>query len=116
MSAKEARTAVEAKEPFSPDGLYPEDHEFGMKVPEGGSACSKCEYLDKETMRDCEEQHFIRWNGGTRIKGKITAYCCDDFKEAGEEERPLTQNDANKMSPDEVWDSKRPVFGRTVKE
>lgn len=58
---------------------YPPDHQVGGKVPEGGSNCAKCEYLNQETKKDCTEKHFIQWNGRTLIPGKIEAYCCDFF-------------------------------------
>jgi len=95
------------KEPFTPDDLYPPDHEFGMEVPEGGSACSKCEYLDHATKKDCTEEHFIQWNGGPRIKGKNTAYCCDNFQEA--KSKPLNKDNTRGLSLREILDSELPV-------
>jgi len=89
------------------DDLYPPDHEFGMEVPEGGSACSKCKYLDRETMKDCKEEHFVRWNGGSRIKGKITAYCCDDFEAA--KSKPLTKEETKGWTFKQILESERPA-------
>lgn len=70
---------------------YPEDHPVGERVPDGGSNCAKCEYLDQDTKKDCNNKFFQQWrkNLGVknpkRIPGKITAYCCDFFPEEEEE-------------------------------
>jgi hypothetical protein len=104
------RMRAESGESFSPEGLYPPDHEFGMKVPEGGSACSKCGYLDKETMEDCKEEHFVRWNGGSRIKGRVSAYCCDNFEAA--KSQPLNKENTRGMTLQEIVASERPVEGK----
>ena len=99
------------REPFSPDGLYPPDHQFGMEVPSGGSNCAKCEYL-ADNKKDCSEEHFIEWrrrNGAEKpekIPGKITAYCCDNFEEAT---KPLTKENSRGMSFSEILESKRPA-------
>jgi hypothetical protein len=99
------------REPFSPDGLYPPDHQFGMEVPSGGSNCAKCEYL-ADNKKDCSEEHFIEWrrrNGAEKpekIPGKITAYCCDNFEEAT---KPLTRANSRGLSISEILESKRPV-------
>ena len=100
------------EQPFSPEGLYPPDHMFGMEVPEGGSACSKCEYL-ADNKRDCTEEHFLEWqrmNGAEKpeeIPGKITAYCCDDFVAA--KTKPLGKEEASRMTFKEILDSMRPA-------
>ena len=99
------------REPFTADGLYPPDHKFGMEVPDGGSACSKCEYL-ADNKKDCSEEHFIEWqrrNGAEKpekIPGKITAYCCDNFEEATKQ---LTRENSRGMSFRELLDDDREV-------
>jgi hypothetical protein len=61
--------------------VYPPDHPVGMNVPNGGSSCAKCEYVDGQK---CKQKLFIEWNGSNVIPGAVEAYCCDFF-EAGKE-------------------------------
>jgi hypothetical protein len=56
---------------------YPADHEVGMRVPEGGSDCAKCEYVNGQK---CTEKHFIQWNGSDVIPEPTNSYCCDFFE------------------------------------
>ena len=56
---------------------YPADHKVGVEVPEGGSACIKCEYVNGQK---CKEKHFIKWNGGDEIPKPTDRYCCDFFE------------------------------------
>ena len=57
---------------------YPANHPVGSVVPDGGSSCAKCEYLKKGN--NCGEEHFIGWNGGTKIPAPADHYCCDFFE------------------------------------
>lgn len=57
--------------------IYPKDHPVGSIVPEGGSSCSKCEYVDGQ---NCRQKDFVGWNGGHKIPGPVNAYCCDFFE------------------------------------
>jgi hypothetical protein len=52
-----------------------------MPVPKGGSSCSNCEYLGKDS-ETCTNKYFIQWNGGNKIPGPIDAYCSDWFESA----------------------------------
>jgi hypothetical protein len=56
---------------------YPAGHKVGMRVPEGGSDCEKCEYV---RGNDCSQPNFVKWNKGKKIPGEISAYCCDFFE------------------------------------
>lgn len=58
---------------------FPPDHEVGMAVPEGGSNCEKCEYVDGQK---CRNKNFVKWNGTNFIPGDIKRYCCDFFEAA----------------------------------
>jgi hypothetical protein len=58
---------------------YPSDHKVGMRVPEGGSDCAKCEYLDG---KNCTQKIFIQWNGSEVIPAPVDEYCCDFFEAA----------------------------------
>jgi hypothetical protein len=58
---------------------YPADHPVGAIVPEGGSSCAKCEYVNGQ---DCRNKSFVFWNGGKKIPGPINSYCCDFFETA----------------------------------
>ncbi len=56
---------------------YPTDHKVGVRVPQGGSDCAKCEY---NKGQNCREKHFIKWNGSNRIPAPTDQYCCDFFE------------------------------------
>jgi len=64
----------------------PTTHLFGMKVPEGGSACSKCKFVT-EDGKHCGSEYFQDWQKslGTEDPSKLPApansYCCDVFQE-----------------------------------
>lgn len=53
-------------------------HELGMRVPEGGSDCAKCEYVRAE--QKCSNVVFVRWKGNNDIPAAIDEYCCDEFE------------------------------------
>lgn len=66
----------------------PPEHVAAMRVPKGGSICSKCEYLVKGnglTGRHCREKNFIKWQGPDKPAGSsliplpIDEYCSDWF-------------------------------------
>lgn len=59
---------------------YPPDHKFGMRVPEGGSDCSKCVYVSADSQR-CRNKYFIQWNKSNKLPAPATQYCCDVFEE-----------------------------------
>jgi hypothetical protein len=56
---------------------YPADHKVGMRVPEGGSNCAKCEYVSGQ---DCTQKDFVKWNGAKKISAPVDVYCCDFFE------------------------------------
>ena len=58
---------------------YPADHKVGMKVPEGGSDCAKCEYVSEDEKK-CANSHFIQWNGSKFLPAPANEYCCDFFE------------------------------------
>ena len=57
---------------------YPKNHKVGMRVPNGGSNCAKCEYLDDDD-KSCVQPDFVKWNGAERIPAPVDSYCCDFF-------------------------------------
>lgn len=67
---------------------YPADHLLGMRVPNGGSNCDKCEYVNGQK---CKQKQFIAWDGGWATPSKpkdsnvipldVKVYCCDFFTE-----------------------------------
>jgi hypothetical protein len=59
------------------DVEYPKDHVPGMKVPKGGSSCSKCEYFVEGG--NCRNEYFIKWNGSSKIPAPPDEYCSDWF-------------------------------------
>lgn len=56
---------------------YPADHQVGMVVPEGGSDCAKCEYVDGQK---CRQELFVKWNGSETIPAATNKFCCDFFE------------------------------------
>lgn len=58
---------------------YPPDHKVGIRVPEGGSDCAKCEYVKGQ---DCTQKDFVKWNGSALIPAPTDQYCCDFFEAA----------------------------------
>jgi hypothetical protein len=73
---------------------YPNGHQVGMKVPEGGSNCMKCRFFNNEFY--CSNGRFQSWNksvhggDGSEIPGDPSRYCCDFFMvPLAEEERGL---------------------------
>lgn len=56
---------------------YPADHKLGMVVPQGGSDCQKCEYVDGQK---CRNKIFAKWNGSDVIPAPVDKYCCDFFE------------------------------------
>lgn len=64
---------------------YPPDHELGMRVPKGGSSCSKCQFVSEDGTR-CANKGFQAWQAdkGKKDPSNLPApadeYCCDNFK------------------------------------
>jgi hypothetical protein len=56
---------------------YPADHKVGMRVPQGGSDCKKCEYLEGQK---CTNKIFTKWLGTDVIPAPVDSYCCDLFE------------------------------------
>lgn len=84
------REQVAAMDPSVPQ--YEEDHEPAMRVPKGGSICSKCEYL-RDDKKTCRNKNFIAWEspkgdkpaGSDVIPAPIDEYCSDWFHAKDEE-------------------------------
>ena len=68
---------------------FPPDHQPGMQVPPGGSACSKCKYLSDDGD-DCTNQYFIEWNGSPDLPAPADQYCSDWF-EPRDNEMPIDE-------------------------
>lgn len=68
----------------------PEGHLFGMAVPKGGSACSKCRFLTQDGQH-CGSDYFQSWRKSlgvedpSLIPDPADEYCCDVF--AAKEEK-----------------------------
>lgn len=62
----------------------PVDHLFGMKVPKGGSACSKCKFVS-EDKKSCGSDYFNAWRKSldaedpSALPAPADEYCCDVF-------------------------------------
>src|SRR6185312_4331298 len=58
--------------------VLPPNHQLGMKVPKGGSSCSKCKFLATPTT--CGNKGFIKWNGEAKLPAPSNEYCCDLYE------------------------------------
>jgi hypothetical protein len=70
---------IQAQARKKPRPVYPADHQVGMKVPEGGSNCAKCEYVS-EDKKACRNKGFVMWNGSDVLPAPADRYCCDFFE------------------------------------
>ena len=62
---------------------------FGMEVPEGGSNCAKCKFVDPDGDPECSNQGYIEWNKSkSAIPRSTTSFCCNNFKTSGREVKP----------------------------
>ena len=58
--------------------VLPQDHQLGMKVPEGGSMCANCHFLASYTT--CGNKGFQEWNGSKNLPASAYRYCCDLYQ------------------------------------
>jgi hypothetical protein len=56
---------------------YPADHKPAMRVPKGGSCCTKCEYFNGT---ECTNEYYIKWNGSGKIPLPPDEFCSDWFE------------------------------------
>lgn len=59
---------------------YPKDHQPGMKVPQGGSSCRRCEYL--RNGDECSNEYYQKWAGTNKLPFPADEYCSDWFESA----------------------------------
>lgn len=76
---EEEMIAAQAKKSKLLKTIYPADHQVGMRVPEGGSNCAKCEYV-RENGKHCANKYFQKWNGSNVLPAPADVYCCDFFE------------------------------------
>lgn len=63
----------------------PKGHLFGMEVPKGGSACSKCKFVGKD-KKSCGNEYFVKWRKSLKaddpnaLPAPADEYCCDVFE------------------------------------
>lgn len=74
---------------------YPKDHQVGMRVPKGGSSCSKCEYV-RNNGKECAQKLFQKWNGSNKLPAPADSYCCDFFTI----EKRTTMRSAKELRPE----------------
>jgi hypothetical protein len=61
------------------------DHVFGLEVPDGGSACSKCRWVS-EDKKSCGNDYFVDWRKSLesadphKLPAPADRYCCDVFQ------------------------------------
>ncbi len=56
----------------------PKSHKFGMAVPAGGAACSKCRFLEGE--KTCGNPGYRAWAKTGSLPVAADRYCCDNFE------------------------------------
>lgn len=49
-------------------GFPPRDR-WGEKITVHGTNCDTCEYLNRDTMKDCKNENFIAWEGPEKPAG-----------------------------------------------
>jgi len=76
---------------------FPPNHRPGMRVPTGGSSCSKCEYLRKD-KKSCGNEYFIKWHGNDVIPAPVNEYCSDWFEPAKGRYRVHESHENNLMT------------------
>lgn len=57
----------------------PDNHRIGIRVPEGGSCCAKCRYL--EPKNHCGNDYWLKWHQDPLIPEEADEYCCDFYEE-----------------------------------
>ena len=82
--------------------VLPPNHQLGMKVPKGGSSCSKCKFLATPTT--CGNKGFIKWNGEAKLPAPSDEYCCDLYEIA------KGYADGGRVHKDDGGDVDKPVF------
>jgi hypothetical protein len=58
----------------------PDNHRIGTRVPEGGSSCASCKYLQKQNH--CGNKYWLAWHKDPLIPEPADSYCCDFYEEA----------------------------------
>lgn len=61
------------------DFTLPSDHVPGMPVPEGGSSCATCVFL-QDDKQSCGNEYFQDWNGSATIPAPVDSYCSDWYE------------------------------------
>lgn len=77
------------EEPEVGEFKLPPDHVFGITVPKGGSACSKCRFLG-EDGKSCGNEYYRGWRESlgvddiAALPASADEFCCDVFAAAEE--------------------------------
>lgn len=74
---------------------YPADHKAGMRVPQGGSDCAKCEYV-RANGTECANKFFQKWHGSNKLPEPADEYCCDWFEASSDLQATGTSEGAEK--------------------
>ena len=64
-----------------PQPTYPPNHKPAMRVPEGGSSCSSCEYLSDDE-KHCKNKYFKKWHGTDILPAPANIFCSDWYEPA----------------------------------
>lgn len=86
--------------PIHPDPDYPTDHKAAMRVPKGGSSCESCRFVS-EDKRHCSNEHYIKWNNGSKDLPLPADEYCSDWYEPRDVEAVGTSEGATKG-----WDTR----------
>lgn len=64
-----------------PKPTYPANHKPAMRVPEGGSSCVSCKFLDDDGA-SCSNSYFVAWNGSGKLPAPANEFCSDWYEPA----------------------------------
>jgi GNAT superfamily N-acetyltransferase len=83
-----------------PEPDYPDTHQAAMRVPKGGSSCSSCRFVS-EDKKECSNEHFIKWNNGSKELPLPADEYCSDWYEPHDVEAYGTSEGVKK-----AWDTR----------
>lgn len=56
----------------------PENHVPAVIVPNGGSCCANCKYVEeRDSESHCKNEYFIKWQGTSKLPAPAAEFCSD---------------------------------------
>jgi len=63
----------------NPKPQYPANHKPAMKVPKGGSSCSKCRFVGAD-LKTCGNPYYRKYYGTDKLPYPADEFCSDWFE------------------------------------